>query len=131
MPDLEKLRARITGAAQPTEPMAVTAVKVVRITAGELRAACDANPRHPLSAAKRRSVADFPDDQVVYVEQPDLLGIIDDARVVRTETIRGKTRVVTKTLHKPGTPPARNELPAEADVPTEILNGIDPPLYDA
>lgn len=129
MSDLDKLRARITGAAQPTEPMAVTAVKIVRITAGELRAACDANPRHPLSTLKRQSVADFPDGQVVYVEQPDLLAILDDARVVRTETIRGKTRVITKTLQKPGTPPVRGELPAEADVPTEILNGIDPPDY--
>jgi len=116
---IEQLRARIAGDAQPTDPMRVSRVRIVPVTAGELRAACQANPTHPLAATFAKAVAGFPDGQKVNVEHADLAAVIDNADVATEESIEEnlgvRARVVRKTLVPRSPEPARR---AAASAPT-------------
>lgn len=100
--NIETLRQRIHGQAEPVQPMRQQRAEIVGVTAGEIRAACEANPNHALAAVLRRSTRPYPDGHRLYVEKPDLLALLDDAEVVVEESLEdtpaGKVRVVRKTL---------------------------------
>lgn len=93
--------------------MRVKEAKVSAVTAGEIRAACEANPSHPVAAVYLKAAKPFPDDATLHVEAIDLVALIDGAEVVIEEAVEDDARVQRKAIKpKPAKP-----LPAPAPAP--------------
>jgi len=88
--DAVKSRLANRGAIIPaaTGPMMRTHRNAIfSLTAGELRKICEANPNHPLSAEKIKSVARFQDSQEVHCDCVDIEAIVDNRAITFYDTL--------------------------------------------
>ena len=110
MSKLDELRRRLAESDAKVQPLKVRQAKLVKATAAELIAACEANPDHPVAAIYCKATYRMPPAKQIMVEAVDLEALLDNAEVVTEEVIEGDARVVRKRL-------VRQTRPLPAPVP--------------
>lgn len=83
---------------QPIQRVGVREEPTFRITAGELRAACEANPQHPVAAVYRKAAGNLHDDYPLAVERVDLEALLDNKSVKPVTVVENGVRVTRKQL---------------------------------
>lgn len=127
---LKDLRDRVAdkaaGREEPSAPMIVRKDAKFKMTAGEMREACEANPEHPLAVTFMNATKGMPDAHQIAVDLVDLSAVLENRMVGvdettaehRGQTVRVQTKVLGETLDKPSrpsSPPRRGPVVAEPD----------------
>jgi len=79
MSEVDNLRQRLADATgdAPTQPLPVKAAGMFKLTAGEVRKACERCPSHKHAPIFLKAVEQFPDAKEVMVERVDLEAMLD------------------------------------------------------
>lgn len=111
---VDQLRSRLKDAVAGEDdgnlaPLIVRETETFKLTAGELKAACEQCKDHPNAAVFKKAVGKFPDGKEVTIERIDLEAMLDGLETVIDQTVEdaedGKVRVNRKRNVKPeGTP---------------------------
>lgn len=83
----ERLKQSTEGKTREVAALQVDISAKFKLTAGELRSACEQNPDHPFSHVFQRAVSLHPDAKEVTVDRTDLQALLDN-REVKTEMKR-------------------------------------------
>ena len=97
-PALGELLSRLSTGDEvdPDNKMAQSSVQVVEISVQELKQAISKNPNHPVAQVFSGAIRNIKDHEKVYIEQPDLQGLIQDREVITRFTTVGGKKTRTK-----------------------------------
>lgn len=114
---VKNLKARLAGEQPELDPAKLVVHKfhAFRVTAGEIRAACEENPDHPNAEALLKGVRNFEDDKQVIVDKHDIQGLLENKQVETVDTPKDGDILREKKL---GGPVEKKGKPAPADKPT-------------
>jgi hypothetical protein len=121
-----------SGAQQMVAAMRVQELRTFEVTAGDLKAAIEANPDHPIADNLKKGIRGMKAKQTVYVDRVDLEALIKDCDViVSTKEVEdpddadGRVKVQTKKLgarrqkETPARPSASPLPPKKAETKAE------------
>lgn len=114
MQTLEELRKRMAEDGSAPQGMSVHTAKGMKVTASEIRAACEANPEHPVAKIYGKAAKDRPDDYLLSVEVVDLQALLENREVTTEGGIEGGVKVTRKKLGPKIAAPEPEKAPAPA-----------------